>query len=185
MYAKVGSFSTPQSEEGVGQKCDKRLLTGIEHMCYFIIVSLWWKSNRSEMVKLEAKLLAEETPSGIEPDLPPEYCHYRDEGCDLANSCLNCPFPQCIYEQHGGRQHWLKKLRDREIARLFSSEGKGVKELALMFGVSQRTVQRALRSSLSTSPSQALLSSSSLHLSKAKNSGKGNTRNKGDQPGNE
>ena len=29
-------------------------------------------------------------------DLPPEYCHYRDEGCDLADSCLNCPLPRCI-----------------------------------------------------------------------------------------
>ncbi len=28
-------------------------------------------------------------------DLPPEYCHYRDEGCDLAGFCLNCPLPIC------------------------------------------------------------------------------------------
>ena len=140
----------------------------------------------SEMGEREAEPLNEENSScERELDLPPEYCHYRDEGCDLADSCLNCPFPQCIYEQHGGRQRWLKKLRDREIARLFSSEDKGVKELALMFGVSQRTVQRALRGSSSTSPSQTSLSSSPLHLSKAKNSGKGNIRNKGDQPRNE
>jgi len=98
----------------------------------------------SEMVELEEKPLDEENFE-IESDLTPEYCHYRDEGCDLADSCLNCPFPQCIYELPGGRQRWLRKLRDREIARLFNSECKGVKELALMFGVSQRTVQRALR----------------------------------------
>ena len=139
----------------------------------------------SEMGEREAELLNEENSFERELDLPPEYCHYQDEGCDLAHSCLNCPFPQCIYEQHGGRQRWLKKLRNREIARLLNSEGKGVKELALMFGLSQRTVQRALRSSLSTLPSQTLLSSSPLHLSRAKNSGKGNTRNKGDRPGNE
>jgi len=28
-----------------------------------------------------------------EPDLPPEYCHYRDEGCEFLDSCLNCPLP--------------------------------------------------------------------------------------------
>ena len=89
----------------------------------------------------------------IESDLPPEYCRYRDEGCELANSCLSCPFPQCIYDEPRGRQHWLKKLRDREVARLFSSEGKGVKELALIFCLSRRTIQRALKSSLSTSRS--------------------------------
>jgi len=85
-------------------------------------------------------------------DLPPEYCHYQDDGCELAtaylgykSSCLNCPFPKCIYDQPRGRQHWLKRQRDREIVRLFNVEGKRVKELALSFGVSQRTVQRALK----------------------------------------
>ena len=80
-----------------------------------------------------------------ELDFPPEHCHYRDEGCELASSCLDCPFPKCIYDQPGGRQRWLKRLRGREMVRLFKTEGKGVKELALIFNVSQRTVQRALR----------------------------------------
>jgi len=79
-----------------------------------------------------------------EYDLPPEFCHYKDEGCDLASSCLNCPFAQCVYEQPGGRQRWLKRMRNREMVRLFTREGKEIKELALMFGVSTRTVQRAL-----------------------------------------
>jgi len=83
--------------------------------------------------------------SDIEPDLPPEYCHYRDNGCDLADSCLNCPFSKCIYEEPGGRRRLLKGLRNREMERLFSTEGKGIKELAQIFGVSQRTVQRALK----------------------------------------
>jgi len=81
-------------------------------------------------------------------DLPPEFCRYRDDGCDLAASCLNCPFPQCIYEQPGGKQRWLKMMRNREIIRLFTKESKGIKELALMFGVSTRTVQRALGKTL-------------------------------------
>ena len=80
-----------------------------------------------------------------ELDFPPEYCHYRDEGCELASSCLNCPLPKCIYDEPGGKQRWRKRLRNKEMARLFSSEGEGVKELALMFNVSQRTVQRALK----------------------------------------
>ncbi len=86
-----------------------------------------------------------EQANEIELDLPPEYCHYRDEGCDLAVSCLDCPFTRCIYEESGGKQRWLKRLRAREMARLFTTMGKGVKELALIFGVSQRTVQRALK----------------------------------------
>ena len=83
-----------------------------------------------------------------ESDLPPEYCHYRDEGCEFADSCLGCPFPQCLYDVPRGRQRWLKELRDREIARLFGSGSWGMKELALLFGLSQRTIQRALKSTL-------------------------------------
>src|SRR3989304_1304402 len=86
-----------------------------------------------------------EERNAVEPDLLPEYRQYRDEGCDLADSCLNCPFPKCIYDEPGGKQRWLKRLRAREMVRLFTIKGKGVKELAQMFAVSQRTVQRALK----------------------------------------
>ncbi len=71
--------------------------------------------------------------STFENDLRPEFCCYRDEGCEMADSCLNCPFPRCIYEKPHGRQRWTKKARDREIARLFKSKGKGVNELMLIF----------------------------------------------------
>jgi AraC-like DNA-binding protein len=90
-----------------------------------------------------------ETNDGL--DLPPEYCHYRDEGCELAESCLNCPFAECIYDKPGGKQRWLKRLRDRKMAECYTVDGKGIKELAQMFGVSQRTVQRALKTALGNS----------------------------------
>ena len=78
-------------------------------------------------------------------DLPPEFCHDRDEGCELTGSCLDCPPPRCVYDQPRGRQRWLQKARDRQIVRLFTAGGKGMKELAAEFGVSVRTVQRALK----------------------------------------
>ncbi len=78
-------------------------------------------------------------------DLAPEYCHYHDEGCGFAVSCLNCPLPHCVYDQPRGEQSWLKRLRDTEMVRLFTIEGMKMKEIALKFCVSQRTVQRALR----------------------------------------
>jgi AraC-like DNA-binding protein len=81
-------------------------------------------------------------------DLKPEYCHYKDEGCEYAPSCLECPYPQCLYDEPRGRQQWLKELRNKEINRLFSAGWK-VKELALLFGVSQRTIQRALKENFS------------------------------------
>jgi hypothetical protein len=79
-----------------------------------------------------------------EPDLPPEYCRYRDEGCEYAASCLACPFPQCLYDEPRGKQRWLKGMRNRQINKLFC-DGWDVPELAMLFGVSQRTIQRAVR----------------------------------------
>jgi len=81
----------------------------------------------------------------FELDLPPEFCHYQDNGCEFADSCLDCPFPDCLYAQPGGKQRWLKTLRDEAVLRLFTDQAKKVSELALMFGVSRRTIQRILK----------------------------------------
>ncbi len=92
--------------------------------------------------------------SGTELDLPPEHCHYRDEGCEFSSTCLNCMMPRCIHDQPGGRQQWMKRKRDEEMAMLFTADGTGIKELARAFGISQRTVQRALKRYQSTSSRQ-------------------------------
>jgi hypothetical protein len=92
----------------------------------------------------EAPELEKEKTHEVEPDLPPEYCRYKDEGCEYVRACLDCPFPQCLYDEPRGRQRWLKELRNREINRLFEA-GRRVRELAMMFDISDRTVQRALR----------------------------------------
>ena len=86
-----------------------------------------------------------ETTIDAEPDLLPEQCHYRDEGCELAMSCLNCPFPDCILGEPGGKRKFLKEQRNDEISRLFEKEQKSVKELAHIFKLSVRTIQRALK----------------------------------------
>ncbi|MDP2744631.1 MAG: helix-turn-helix domain-containing protein [Dehalococcoidia bacterium] len=76
-------------------------------------------------------------------DSLPELYPYRDEGCALSPSCLHCPFPSCLDERPRGRQGWLKEQRSQEIARLHS-QGKSTRDLARIFGISQRTIQRAL-----------------------------------------
>jgi AraC-like DNA-binding protein len=78
-------------------------------------------------------------------DLPPEYCQYHDDGCEFEQSCLNCHLPICVYDEPGGKQRLLKRRRAAEMVRLFTSEGKSVGELAQVFGISRRTVQRALK----------------------------------------
>ena len=82
-----------------------------------------------------------------EADPLPDYFSYRDEGCDLFPSCLNCPLPRCRHDGLSGGRRAATALRDGELLRERSLEGKSVAELALMFGVSKRTVQRIIRRS--------------------------------------
>ncbi|MBI2831800.1 MAG: hypothetical protein HYX79_06050 [Chloroflexi bacterium] len=86
-----------------------------------------------------------EKTDAIELDLPPEFCEYKDEGCEKYRFCLSCPLPHCIYDRTWGKQRLTKGERDREMSRQFIAKGKKIKELAEAFGVSQRTVQRAIR----------------------------------------
>ena len=80
-----------------------------------------------------------------ERDLLPEYEHYRDEGCDLFPSCLDCPLPRCRYDEPQGKQI-RKELRNVEIARLHAG-GSPIRELTERYGVSRRTIYRAIRRS--------------------------------------
>jgi hypothetical protein len=89
------------------------------------------------------------SPENIDP--LPEFCHYRDEGCELAtrelghpSRCDRCPFPDCLYAEPQGQRKWRKERRDREIAAGFG-KGRTVKELAEFFRVSRRTIQRVLK----------------------------------------
>ena len=78
-------------------------------------------------------------------DLLPEHSKYRDEGCEMAPSCLNCPFPCCVEDIPRGKQQQRKELRNREIFRLFYTRGESIKQIARKLEVSERTVQRALK----------------------------------------
>ena len=72
-----------------------------------------------------------------------EYYNWRDEGCELFSSCLNCPLPYCIEEVPRGKQKLRLLDRAGQMADI-KYQGKSTEEIARIFGVSGRTVQRAL-----------------------------------------
>jgi hypothetical protein len=74
----------------------------------------------------------------------PEYCRYEDEGCELSDSCLNCPFPRCVYECPGGMQRYAQDKRAREIVFQYG-RGLTAKQIARLVGDSLRGVQRVIR----------------------------------------
>jgi hypothetical protein len=77
-------------------------------------------------------------------ELLPEEYPYRDKGCELFPSCLDCPFPECIKGEPWGKERFLKRRRAERMVEL-KGEGKSLGEIARIFEVSTRTVQRALR----------------------------------------
>jgi hypothetical protein len=81
---------------------------------------------------------------GGELDLLPDEIEWRDEGCELFSSCLNCPLPKCVEDEPRGQQRLRMTARKGRMAEM-RRRGKSVKEIAVIFGVSKRTVQRALR----------------------------------------
>jgi len=76
--------------------------------------------------------------------LLPDEVNWRDEGCEVFGSCLNCPLPRCVEEEPRGQQRLRLAARDRRVVELRRS-GKSVKDIAGLFGVSRRTVERALK----------------------------------------
>ena len=69
--------------------------------------------------------------------------NWKDEGCEFNPSCLNCPLPRCIEDEPGGRQRIRKQVRDDKIDDL-RRNGKSIAEIAGEFGISKRSVYRAL-----------------------------------------
>lgn len=74
----------------------------------------------------------------------PENTVYRDTGCDLASSCLECPLALCKYDDPNQGRHSRTIMRDTEIMRLFA-EGFKVSAIALKVNVSNRTVYRIIQ----------------------------------------
>lgn len=78
-------------------------------------------------------------------DILPESYAYRDDGCEVSPSCLRCPLPLCKYDDPNRERREERDRRDEEIADARERERLTAPELARRFGVSQRTVFRAIQ----------------------------------------
>ncbi len=110
-------------------------------------------------IRDSASLLASPAGQTILPlparcDALPEHLEYRDEGCELAPRCLECPLPRCKHDEPGGARHLKVETRDGEIARVWLASGGRIRvnELAQRYGLSRRSVFRILRAIKSRAP---------------------------------
>jgi len=80
----------------------------------------------------------------VRSDTLPENTRYKDDGCDAASSCLDCPLALCKYDDPGWLQRESRRTRDDEIFRL-RQEHVSVAEISKQFGISTRTVHRIVQ----------------------------------------
>ena len=71
----------------------------------------------------------------------PEHAVYRDEGCDVARSCLACPLALCVLERPGSPSERRREGRDRLI-RLLLGRGWSAARVAQQFDLSAAQVRR-------------------------------------------
>jgi hypothetical protein len=84
-------------------------------------------------------------PARVRVDALPEHTEYRDTGCDVSPSCLRCPLARCKYDEPPlSAQRLSAAQRDREIVLLRTKYGAPIELLASTYGVTPRTVFRAL-----------------------------------------
>ena len=84
------------------------------------------------------------TSSPILDDVP-EFYHYEDTGCEVSASCLNCPLPQCKYDDPAWFQRNRRLARDFKIWAAMQQEDLAVEGAAERFSVTVRTIFRIMR----------------------------------------
>lgn len=83
-------------------------------------------------------------PALVRHDALPEHTEYRDNGCELAASCLACPLPRCKYDEAVCSRKLAAGPRDREIVLLRRKYAAPITLLASTYGLSRRTIFRIL-----------------------------------------
>ena len=61
-------------------------------------------------------------------DIVPEFIHYDDTGCEVSQACLNCPLPQCKYDDPDWFRHHQRLIKDLEVLTAMRLENLSVEE---------------------------------------------------------
>lgn len=77
---------------------------------------------------------------------PHDVRRFGDDGCWLHDHCLTCPLPRCVFDVGTAQQLLQERVKARavEIRRAVREERLSIQQAAERFGVSVRTVARAL-----------------------------------------
>lgn len=88
-------------------------------------------------------------------DTTPEFFHYADTGCEASDSCLDCPLPQCKYDDLALYQQNRRLARDFQVAAVIELERLSAEAAAERFEVTVRTIFRIVERCKKASPEAA------------------------------
>ena len=74
----------------------------------------------------------------------PEFVHYKDEGCELAPSCLECPREKCVFDEPGETSAARRRRQRNEEIKARWKRGDLPADLAKEYRVNRRTIERIL-----------------------------------------
>ena len=70
--------------------------------------------------------------------------HYEDNGCEVAETCLECPLPRCKFDDMEWFGKYRRLARDLRITSIIDEEGLSIADAAQRFSITPRTVFRVL-----------------------------------------
>ena len=88
-------------------------------------------------------------------DVTPEFYHYEDTGCQISDSCLNCPLPRCKHDDPVWFQRNRRLARDFNVLMAIRMEQLTIEEASERFSVTERTIFRILRRCRDSMPEMA------------------------------
>ena len=78
-------------------------------------------------------------------DALPEFYKYEDTGCEASDACLNCPLPQCKFDDPAWYQRNRRLAKDFQVMYAMERDRLSVEEAAERFSVTVRTIFRILQ----------------------------------------
>lgn len=88
-------------------------------------------------------------------DATPEFFHYADTGCEASDSCLDCPLPQCKFDDLEWYQQNRRLAKDFRVVAVMERERLSAEEAAARFSVTVRTIFRIMERCKKASPEAA------------------------------
>ena len=85
--------------------------------------------------------ISAETPT---VDSVPEFCFYEDTGCEISDSCLNCPLPRCKHDDPVWYEKNRRLAKDWKMVSTVLQEQLTAEEAAERFSITIRTVFRRM-----------------------------------------